>query len=126
MKRDYYEILEVSRSASVEEVKKSYRKLAMQFHPDRNPDNKEAEEKFKEATEAYEVLSDGDKRARYDRFGHQGVKATDFGHYQSTNDIFSHFADIFGAMGGGGGIFDQFFGGGASRNPNAPERGADI
>jgi molecular chaperone DnaJ len=126
MKRDYYEILEVSRSASVDEIKKSYRKLAMQFHPDRNPDNKEAEEKFKEATEAYEVLSDGDKRARYDHFGHQGVKATDFGHYQSTNDIFSHFADIFGAMGGGGGIFDQFFGGGASRNPNAPERGADI
>ncbi|HET6401145.1 MAG TPA: molecular chaperone DnaJ [Candidatus Kapabacteria bacterium] len=125
MKRDYYEVLEVSRSAPIDEIKKSYRKLAMQFHPDRNPDNKEAEEKFKEATEAYEVLSDGDKRARYDRFGHQGVKATDFGHYQSTNDIFSHFADIFGAMGGGG-IFDQFFGGGASRNPNAPERGADI
>jgi molecular chaperone DnaJ len=126
MKRDYYEVLELTRTASIDEIKKSYRKLAMQFHPDRNPDNKEAEEKFKEATEAYEVLSDGDKRARYDRFGHQGVKATDFGHYQNTNDIFSHFADIFGAMGGGGGIFDQFFGGGAARNPNAPERGADI
>jgi molecular chaperone DnaJ len=125
MKRDYYEILSVTRSATIDEVKKSYRKLAMEFHPDRNPDNKEAEEKFKEATEAYEVLSDTDKRARYDRFGHEGVRATDFGHYQNTNDIFSHFADIFGGMGGGN-IFEQFFGGGQSRNPNAPERGADI
>src|SRR5436305_1454316 len=123
MKRDYYEILGVEKNASVDDVKKSYRKLAMQYHPDKNPDNKEAEEKFKEATEAYEVLSDADKRARYDRFGHQGVKQTDYGHYQNANDIFSHFADIFGGMGGGG-IFDQFFGGGASYNPNAPERGA--
>jgi molecular chaperone DnaJ len=125
MKRDYYEILNVSRGAAIDEIKKSYRKLAMEFHPDRNPDNKEAEEKFKEATEAYEVLSDGDKRARYDRFGHEGVRATDFGHYQNTNDIFSHFADIFGGMGGGS-IFEQFFGGGQSRNPNAPERGNDL
>jgi len=125
MKRDYYEILSVERTATVEEIKKSYRKLALQYHPDRNPDNKEAEEKFKEATEAYEVLSDGDKRTRYDRFGHQGVRQNDFGHYQNANDIFSHFADIFGGMGGGG-IFDQFFGGGASHNPNSPERGADI
>lgn len=125
MKRDYYEVLGVTRSATLEEVKKSYRQLALKFHPDRNPDNKEAEDKFKEATEAYEVLSDTDKRARYDRFGHQGVKATDFGHYQNANDIFSHFADIFGGMAGGS-IFDQFFGGGTSRNPNAPERGADI
>src|SRR5581483_6590782 len=125
MKRDYYEILAVERTASLDEIKKSYRKLALQFHPDRNPDNKEAEEKFKEATEAYEVLSDSDKRARYDRFGHQGVRANDFGHYQNANDIFSHFADIFGGMGGGS-IFEQFFGGGTSRNPNGPERGADI
>ncbi len=125
MKRDYYEILSVTRSASIDEIKKSYRKLALQFHPDRNPDNKEAEEKFKEATEAYEVLSDGDKRARYDRFGHEGVRATDFGHYQNANDIFSHFADIFSGMGGGN-IFEQFFSGGQSRNPNAPERGADL
>jgi molecular chaperone DnaJ len=125
MKRDYYEVLGVARAASVDEVKKAYRKLALQFHPDRNPDNKEAEDKFKEATEAYEVLSDGDKRARYDRFGHEGVRSNDFGHYQNANDIFSHFADIFGGMGGGG-IFDQFFGGGAQRNPSAPERGADI
>ncbi len=126
MKRDYYEILGVERSVTLDEVKKSYRALAMQYHPDRNPDNPEAEEKFKEATEAYEVLSDADKRARYDRFGHEGVRQNDFGHYQNANDIFSHFADIFGGMaGGGGGIFDQFFGGG-QRNPNAPERGADI
>ncbi len=125
MKRDYYEILNVARAASIDEIKKLYRKLAMEFHPDRNPDNKEAEEKFKEATEAYEVLSDTDKRARYDRFGHEGVRAADFGHYQNANDIFSHFADIFGGMGGGN-IFEQFFGGGQARNPNAPERGADL
>ena len=80
MKRDYYEILEVEKNASVDEVKKSYRKLAMQYHPDKNPDNKEAEDKFKEATDAYDVLSDQDKRARYDRFGHQGVKQNDYGH----------------------------------------------
>lgn len=126
MKRDYYEVLSVERMASVEEIKKSYRKLALQYHPDRNPDNKEAEEKFKEATEAYEVLSDGDKRARYDRFGHQGVKNTDYGHYSNANDIFSHFADIFGGMGGGS-IFEQFFGGGGgARNTAGPERGPDI
>jgi molecular chaperone DnaJ len=127
MKRDYYEILGVEKNASVDEVKKSYRKLAMQYHPDKNPDNKEAEEKFKEATEAYEVLSDTDKRARYDRFGHQGVKQTDYGHYQNTEDIFSHFSDIFSGMGGGGSIFDSFFGGGGQqRGPAGPERGADI
>ena len=126
MKRDYYEVLGVERAASVEEIKKSYRKLALQYHPDRNPDNKEAEEKFKEATEAYEVLSDGDKRARYDRFGHQGVRNTDYGHYSNANDIFSHFADIFGGMGGAS-IFEQFFGGGGGgRSTTGPERGPDI
>ena len=129
MKRDYYEVLGVERSAGVEEIKKSYRKLAMQYHPDRNPDDKAAEEKFKEATEAYEVLSDTDKRARYDRFGHQGMHAgADFHRYQNANDIFSNFADIFGGMGGGS-IFEQFFGGGGAgggRNPNGPERGADL
>ena len=126
MKRDYYEVLGVAKTATVEEVKKEYRKLALQYHPDRNPNDSEAEDKFKEATEAYEVLSDLDKRARYDRFGHQGVRNSDFGHYQNANDIFSHFADIFGGMGGGS-IFDQFFGGGQQqRNPNGPERGADI
>src|SRR5438067_7065865 len=125
MKRDYYEILEIEKNASIEDVKKSYRKLAMQYQPDRKPDNKEAVDKFKEATEAYEVLSDADKRARYDRFGHQGVRQNDFGHYQNVNDIFSHFADIFGG-GMGGGMFDQFFGGGFGGRPNGPERGPDI
>ncbi|MDP4220004.1 MAG: molecular chaperone DnaJ [Bacteroidota bacterium] len=126
MKRDYYEILGVEKTASVEEVKKSYRKLAMQYHPDKNPDDKGAEDKFKEATEAYEVLSDTDKRARYDRFGHQGVKQNDYGHYQNTEDIFSHFSDIFSGMGGGS-IFDTFFGGGgAQRGASGPERGSDI
>jgi len=124
-KRDYYEILAVEKTASVDEIKKAYRKLAMQYHPDKNPDNKEAEDKFKEATEAYEVLSDADKRARYDRFGHQGVKQNDYGHYQNTEDIFSHFSDIFSGMGGGS-IFDSFFGGGGQRGPSGPERGADI
>lgn len=124
MKRDYYEVLGVERSASVDEIKKAYRKLAMQYHPDRNPDDHEAEDKFKEATEAYEVLSDQDKRSRYDRFGHQGVKNSDYHHYSNVNDIFSQFSDIFG----GGSIFDQFFGGGFAqqRGPNGAERGADV
>lgn len=127
MKRDYYEILGVEKSASVDEIKKAYRKLAMQFHPDRNPGNAEAEEKFKEATEAYEVLSDTDKRARFDRFGHQGMRQNDYGHYQNTEDIFSHFSDIFSGMGGGS-IFDQFFGGGQGgmRTQAGPERGSDL
>ena len=86
-KRDYYEILGVSKTATADEIKKAYRKTAIQFHPDKNPGNKEAEEKFKEATEAYEVLSDGDKRARYDRFGHQGVKQNDYGHSAAHGPI---------------------------------------
>lgn len=112
-KRDYYEILGVDKSASIDDVKKAYRKLAMQFHPDRNPGNKASEEKFKEATEAYEVLSDQDKRSRYDRFGHEGVRqGTDFHNWNNANtsDIYSMFNDIFGA-GFGGSIFDDFFGG---------------
>ena len=109
-KRDYYEVLGVQRNASSDEIKKSYRKLALQFHPDRNPNNKEAEEKFKEATEAYEVLSDQQKRQRYDQFGHQGMRGgSDFHQYQDINDIFSHFGDIFG--GTGGSIFEEMFGG---------------
>ncbi len=109
-KRDYYEVLGVQRNASADEIKKSYRKLALQFHPDRNPNNKEAEDKFKEATEAYEVLSDQSKRQRYDQFGHQGMRGgADYQSYNDVNDIFSHFGDIFG--GGGGSIFEEMFGG---------------
>ncbi|MDA3860362.1 MAG: molecular chaperone DnaJ [Melioribacteraceae bacterium] len=118
-KRDYYEVLGVSKTASADELKKSYRKMAMQYHPDRNPDDKEAETKFKEAAEAYEVLNDSDKRAKYDRFGHQGMRGgQDFHGFSNANDIFSHFSDIFGgggsgfSSGGGGSIFDDIFGGG--------------
>lgn len=113
-KRDYYEILGVERNASKDDLKKAYRKLAMQYHPDRNPGNKEAEEKFKEAAEAYEILNNDDKRARYDRFGHEGVKGSGYGSqgFSDINDIFSHFSDIFG---GGSSIFDDFFGGGHQR-----------
>lgn len=117
-KRDYYEVLGIDKGASKDEIKKAYRKLAMQYHPDRNPGDKNAEEKFKEAAEAYEILHDNDKRAKYDRFGHQGFSgAQDFGGFNNVNDIFSHFSDIFGgAFGGGGGssIFDDFFSGGSS------------
>ncbi len=109
-KRDYYEILGVEKTASKEELKKAYRKLAMQYHPDRNPDNKDAEERFKEAAEAYEILSSDEKRANYDRFGHAGVRGGQQG-FSDINDIFSHFSDIFG----GGSIFDDFFGGGQRR-----------
>ncbi len=114
-KRDYYEVLGVSKNASKEEIRKAYRKLAMQYHPDRNPGDKEAEEKFKEAAEAYEVLSDDSKRAKYDRFGHEGLHGQGFQGFTDINDIFSHFSDIFGGAFGGGSIFDDFFGGGQSR-----------
>jgi molecular chaperone DnaJ len=113
-KRDYYEILGVSRTSTVEEIKTAYRKHAMKYHPDRNPGNKEAEEMFKEGAEAYEVLSDPNKRARYDQFGHQGVKGTDFHGFDNINDIFSAFSDIFSGFGGGS-IFDDVFGGGSRR-----------
>jgi molecular chaperone DnaJ len=112
-KRDYYEILGVSKTASEDEIKKAYRKMAMQYHPDRNPDNKEAEDKFKEAAEAYEVLSDKDKRSKYDRFGHSGLRGgQDFHDFSNFQDIFSHFSDIFS----GSSIFDDFFGGSSSRS----------
>lgn len=116
-KRDYYEILGVSKNATAEELKKAYRKLAMQYHPDRNQGDKDAEEKFKEAAEAYEVLSNADKRAKYDRYGHSGLRGgEDFHSYQNVNDIFSHFSDIFGSAFGGSSIFDDFFGGSSSRS----------
>ncbi len=115
-KRDYYEVLEVAKNATPEEIKKAYRKKAIQYHPDKNPGDKEAEEKFKEAAEAYEVLSNPDKRARYDQFGHAGMGgASGFGGAGgfSMEDIFSRFGDVFeGAFGGG---FSSFFGGGGNR-----------
>src|SRR4026209_15751 len=97
-KRDYYEILGIGKTAAADEIKKAYRKVAMQYHPDRNPGDKSAEEKFKEAAEAYEILSDKDKRAQYDRFGHAGVgSASGFGNgNMNVDDIFSQFGDIFG------------------------------
>ncbi|ANI89047.1 molecular chaperone DnaJ [Arachidicoccus ginsenosidimutans] len=129
MKRDYYEILGVSKSATADEIKKAYRKTAMQYHPDRNPGDKEAEEKFKEAAEAYEVLSDTDKRAKYDRYGHQafgpgtGGGNPFGGGGMDMNDIFSHFGDIFG----GGGFSDFFGGGGSSRGGRSQgERGSNL
>jgi len=119
-KRDYYEILGVSKSADEAEIKKAYRKMAIKYHPDKNPDDPTAEEKFKEAAEAYEVLSTPEKRQRYDRFGHQGVGGTGgfgggggfSGGGMSMDDIFSQFGDIFG---GGGGGFSGGFGGGGRR-----------
>lgn len=118
-KRDYYEILGVSKTASAEEIKKSYRKVAMQYHPDRNPGDKSAEEKFKEAAEAYEVLSDQDKRAQYDRYGHAGVSGNGRGGHPNMEDIFSQFGDIFGDD-----IFGSFFGGGQrSRSGGQRTRG---
>ncbi len=112
-KRDYYEILGVNKNSSADEIKKAYRKVAMQYHPDRNPGDKASEEKFKEAAEAYEVLSDSDKRAKYDRFGHQGVGGAASGGYgggggMRMEDIFSNFGDVFGE----GNPFESFFGGG--------------
>ncbi|MBN2711858.1 MAG: molecular chaperone DnaJ [Planctomycetes bacterium] len=109
-KRDYYEVLGVSKDASQDDIKKAYRKLAMKYHPDRNPGDKAAEEKFKEAAEAYEVLRDDEKRARYDRFGPEGVSGSGQ-QFSNFEDIFSHFSDIFGGGGGGGSIFDGIFGG---------------
>jgi len=130
-KRDYYDILGVAKDASSDDIKKAYRKVALKYHPDRNPGNKEAEEKFKEAAEAYEVLSDKDKRAKYDRFGHNGVKGGHgFGGFEggmTVEDIFSHFGDIFGDMGGGS-PFESFFGGGPGTRTRrgTGRRGANL
>lgn len=115
-KRDYYEILGVSKNASAEELKKAYRKMAIKYHPDKNPDDKESEEKFKEAAEAYEVLSNPQKKSRYDQFGHKVPGGGGFeGQNMSMDDIFSHFGDIFGGAFSGGGGFSGFGGGGAGR-----------
>ncbi|MBO7312854.1 MAG: DnaJ domain-containing protein, partial [Alistipes sp.] len=129
-KRDYYEVLGVEKNADADTIKKAYRKAAIKYHPDKNPGDKEAEEKFKEAAEAYDVLSNDDKRARYDRFGHAGMNgaggAGGFGGFSgggfSMEDIFEQFGDIFGGAFGGG--FGSF-GGGRSRQ-RRQNRGTDI
>ncbi len=116
-KRDYYEVLGVGRGASMDEIKAAYRKLALKYHPDRNPGDKSAEEKFKEAAEAYEVLRDPQKREIYDQFGHQGLEGSGFSGFSGFEDIFSSFGDI----------FEEFFGfGGHRRNRSRSNRGADL
>ena len=132
-KRDYYEVLGVSKSASADEIKSAYRKLAMKYHPDRNPGDEEAKAKFQEASEAYEVLSNDEKRQRYDQFGHQGVNfgpggfdfGRDFSHFQDI-DLGDILNSVFGG-GLGGGAFGGMFGGGRRQaNPDGPQRGADM
>ncbi len=118
MPRDYYEVLGVAKTAGEDDIKKAYRKLAMEHHPDRNPGDAEAEARFKEAAEAYDVLRDADKRARYDRFGHAGVNGGGGG-FSSTEDVFSHFGDIFGDLFG-------FSMGGRAASRNRPRRGSDL
>ena len=120
-KRDYYEILGVNKSASADEIKKAYRKVAMQHHPDRNPGDKSAEDKFKEAAEAYEILSDTDKKAQYDRYGHAGVSSNGRGFSgggMNMEDIFSQFGDVFGED-----LFGSFFGGSGTRGRTSRSRG---
>ena len=124
-KRDYYEVLGVSKSADAIEIKKAYRKLALKYHPDKNPGDKEAEEKFKEAAEAYDVLSNEEKRHRYDQFGHAGVGGAGqggFGGGMSMDDIFSQFGDIFGSFGG----FSGFGGFGGGRGTRRVNRGTNL
>jgi molecular chaperone DnaJ len=120
--RDFYEILGVERGADQDTIKKAYRKMAMQFHPDKNPGNPEAEEKFKEAASAYEVLGDPEKRARYDRFGHSAFQNGGGGArgFSDVEDIFANFGDIFGDLFGMGGSARQ------GRSPNQPRRGSDL
>jgi len=125
VKRDYYEVLGVAREADEGEIKKAFRRLARQLHPDANPDDPEAEDRFKELAEAYEVLSDGDRRRLYDQYGHEGLKS---GGYQPHFEDFGSFGDLFsaffgGAAGGGASAFDSIFGGGGRRGPAA---GGDV
>ena len=124
-KRDYYDVLGVDRNADEQAIKKAYRKLAMKYHPDRNPDNKEAEEKFKEVNEAYEVLSDATKRQNYDQFGHEGVNGQGgFGGFGGQGFSGGGFEDMFGDIFGD--IFGGGFGGGSRPRRRGPERGEDI
>src|SRR5690606_4109598 len=123
-KRDYYEVLGVAKGATQDEIKKAYRKIALQYHPDRNPGNQEAEEKFKEAAEAYDVLSNADKRTQYDRFGHAGMSGAGgggFGGGMRMEDIFQNFGDIFGDD-----MFGSFFGGGRQGGRRQGSRGANL
>src|SRR6516164_4582429 len=123
-KRDYYEVLEIERSVSDEEIKKAYRKMAVKCHPDKNPGDKTAEERFKEVGEAYEVLCDPQKRAAYDQYGHAAFDRRaggGFGRAGGFHDPFEVFREVFG----GGGIFEDLFGG-AQRDPNQPQRGDDL
>ena len=125
-KRDYYEVLGVERNASQDDIKRAYRKLALEFHPDRNKDDPEAEAKFKEAAEAYDVIGTAEKRAKYDQFGHAAFAQGGMGggsRFSSMDDIFEAFGDIFG--GGGGGIFGDLFGGGRRRR-SGPRPGRDL
>ena len=127
-KRDYYEVLGLPRGASEDEIKKAYRKLAVKFHPDKNPGDKAAEEKFKELGEAYEVLNDPQKRAAYDQYGHAAFDArrrASRGGYSDFHDPFEIFREVFGQQTGGS-IFDDLFGGGGRANTGGPHRGADL
>lgn len=121
-KEDYYNVLGVERNASQDDIKRAYRKLALKYHPDKNQGNKQAEEKFKIAAEAYEVISDPDKRRRYDQYGHEGLRGGESRGFGNFEDIFDAFGDIFGG-GGGGSIFEDFFGGGSRQ---AEQRGASL
>ena len=127
-KRDYYEILGVGRDAADDDIKKAYRKLAVKYHPDKNPGDKTAEEKFKEVGEAYEALSDPQKRAAYDQYGHAAFDPRmRAGRGGGFHDPFEIFREAFGGGGGGtGSIFDDLFGGGSRSDPTGPQRGADL
>jgi len=127
-KQDYYAILGVAKTATPEEIKKAYRKLALQYHPDKNPNNKQAEDKFKEAAEAYEILSDPEKKQRYDQFGHAGVGQNGGGqHYGNAEEIFEQFGDIFGSIfGGGGGFGGHGHGRGRAKTGPTPQDGSDL
>src|SRR5437763_4202897 len=126
-KRDYYEVLGIGRNASEEEVKRAYRKLAVKFHPDKNPDDPHAEEKFKELGEAYDVLMDPNKRASYDQFGHAAFAAGGGGFGGGGfHDPFEIFREVFGGGGFGGGIFETFFGGGPGERSDDRRVGSDL